>query len=447
MEKLPYLDNISFLFIPFSFDRSDQYGDFCNTISCADAWSAVNDKLLYFHKYVSDRLAGDIEKNRVCRHYLLKPQAAEAAGIILNTQWYHTGNKTFQGQKGVIFDFRVLDIHLFCFRSSVCILAFQLQFADNDPRRIAAAQYYLRRTSETKIYPKTEKPLRASDGFILMDLVKGFFSPYQKNFGIDYFFYAAPKTEKANFLTYVDVSSLDQHRENLYYLKWCYHDGFQYDDIADNADTENYLAARDIFWGISSNAAACLVCRELGRRGFIEHSFQKNFMTQYLFTYVLLLHQKYVMYLHLTKLSVDLDNELVQMEEYKNSLYEFEKDFMYSHITEVPQYQQFYEHVSQVFALDQLFRDVQEPITQLADLRRQAEEEAQRKYDNRINTALTTLSLLTVVSALTDASGITSNLDWLISPVISRSIQIIMLVIVAASSILMLLRLFRLRKK
>ena len=120
---------------------------------------------------------------------------------------------------------------------------------------------------------------------------------------------------------------------------------------------------------------------------------------------------------------------------------------MYSHITEIPQYQQFYERVSHVFALSQLFQDVQEPITQLADLRRQAEEESQRKYDNRINTALTTLSLLTVVSALTDASGITSNLDWLISPLVSRAIQIIMLAIVFVSSILMLLRLFRLRKK
>ena len=370
MARLPYLDNSSFLFIPFSFDKPNQYMDFCNAISDSGVWDPVNEKLMYFHKYVSDRLSGDIEKNRICRHYLLKQQAAESAGVYLNTQWYHTGKKTYQGQKGTFFDFRVMNVHLFCFRTSVCILAFQIQFANNDPKRIAAAQYYLRRTSEVKIYLKAEYPVRASDGITLMDLVKGLFVPYQKTFGIDYFFYTVPKAEKANFLTYVAVSSFDHHSEELYYLKWCYHDGFQYDDIADHADAENYYAARDILWGISSNAAACLVCRDLGRKNFIEGSFQNNFMTQYLFTYVLLLHQKYVMYLHLTKLSVNLDNELIQMEEYKSRLYEFEKDFMYSHITEIPQYQQFYERVSQILALNQLFQDVQEPITQLADLRR-----------------------------------------------------------------------------
>jgi len=164
-------------------------------------------------------------------------------------------------------------------------------------------------------------------------------------------------------------------------------------------------------------------------------------------TYILLLHQKYMMYLFLTKMSIGINGNLKELQKYKQRLYEFENYYMFSNITEVPQYQRFYDKVKSAFSLDQMFGDVREPLGQLSEIEQQSAEKKQREYDYRINTALTTLSLLTVVSALTDASGVTSNLSWLIPSPISKIIQIVAVIAVLILTIVMFCRLLSLKNK
>ena len=94
-----------------------------------------------------------------------------------------------------------------------------------------------------------------------------------------------------------------------------------------------------------------------------------------------------------------------------------------------------------MFSLEVLFQDVQEPLLQLTEIKKQKAEETQREHDHRINTALTALSVLTVVSALTDASGITANLNWIISDKCAKVIQVVALAFVVAICIYSIIRL------
>lgn len=119
--------------------------------------------------------------------------------------------------------------------------------------------------------------------------------------------------------------------------------------------------------------------------------------------YVLLLHQKYVLYMFLTIIGLDTYNDLEKLEAYRQQLYEFETDFVFSCITEVPQYQILHEKLSDVFSLKKMYEDVREPLVSLSEVRRANAEKRQRNNDYRMNKSLAMLSLLTLFSALIDS--------------------------------------------
>lgn len=101
--------------------------------------------------------------------------------------------------------------------------------------------------------------------------------------------------------------------------------------------------------------------------------------------YVLLLHQKYVLYMFLTIIGLDTYNDLEKLEAYRQQLYEFETDFVFSCITEVPQYQILHEKLSDVFSLKKMYEDVREPLVSLSEVRRANAEKRQRNNDYRMN--------------------------------------------------------------
>jgi hypothetical protein len=57
------------------------------------------------------------------------------------------------------------------------------------------------------------------------------------------------------------------------------------------------------------------------------------------------------------------------------------------------------------------------------------------------------LSCLTIVSAVTDALGITSEIGWLISSQVSKIVQISLASLVLLSSIIVIIRLLFLKKE
>jgi len=440
-----YLENFSYIFIPFSIEKPEDFQAFYKSISEENCWNQIDDEIRYLHRFVTERLVFNSNGNSNLYHFQLNKEFAEKCGLYLDTQWYSTDPKCYHGQSNVNFEFMISDVQLFFFSTSICVLAFELRFKENDPKKIASAQYYLRKITTEKIHQIGIGDDFSSESFT--DISKKLLFSQLDRFSLDFFFYASPKNERANFLTYIDVPKKESYDEDLFFLKWCYHDGFEYDDSSCEEDSKNYIASSNICWGITGSAAVCLVNRSEHKKDFIENTFQKNFRNQYLMTYILLLHQKYMMYLFLTKMSIGINGNLKELQKYKKRLYEFENYYMFSNITEVPQYQRFYDKVKSAFSLDQMFGDVREPLGQLSEIEQQSAEKKQREYDYRINTALTTLSLLTVVSALTDASGVTSNLSWLIPSPISKIIQIVAVIAVLILTIVMFCRLLSLKNK
>lgn len=441
--KSSYLTNFSYLFVPFTIEENDRFSEFYKRITEKNGWKSIAVENRYLHRYVLDKISWNDE---VCDiHYQLNADFAKACGLSLGTDWYGLEAKTYKDESNVAFNFMISNVELFVFNTSVCILAFELRFQDDDPFKIAAAQYYLRKISTEQIHRVADSDQSHGESFV--DISGRILKAVAGDMTLDFFFYATPNNEKANFLTYIDAPKQESYEKELYYLKWCYNDKFDYNNILCNDDSENYQVSECTIWGISVSAAVCLVARTQSQAEFIENVFQKNFRKQYLLTYILLLHQKYMMYLFLTKMSSGLKGNLAQLEKYKAQLYDFETHYMFTYVSEVPQYQRFYSKVRKMFMLDALFRDVQEPLLQLTEIKKEMAEKAQREYDDRINTALTTVSLLTIVSALTDASGITANLGWIISSEAAKIIQLVALSGVAVVSLIMLGRLIFLKKR
>lgn len=438
-----YLKNFSYLFVPFTVEETNDFENFYKRITESNGWKAIPLENRYLHRYVIDKLSWNSNNDGI--HFQLDPQFAQAHGLALDTAWYGLDSKKYMGQTDVAFPFNISNVELFAFNTSVCVLAFELRFQDDDPYKIAAAQYFLRKISTEKIYRMDSAENAQGESFV--DISGRLLADAAKDLTLDFFFYATPKNEKANFLTYIDVPAKESYEKELFYLKWCYNDQFQYTNAISEDDSENYWASASTLWGISVSAAVCLVIRSETQAAFLENTFQKNFKKQYLLTYILLLHQKYMMYLFSTKRARGLEDNLAELEKYKAQLYDFETHYMFSYISEVPQYQNFYKKVRKWFCLDALFRDVQEPLVQLTEIKKDQKDKAQREYDDRINTALTILSLLTIVSALTDAAGITSDLGWLIPSEIAKIIQLVALSGVAVLSIIMICRLIFTKKK
>ena len=112
----------------------------------------------------------------------------------------------------------------------------------------------------------------------------------------------------------------------------------------------------------------------------------------------------------------DVRKNLEMLEEYRSHLYEFETDFVFSCVTEVPQYQNLYDRMTRAFSLETMYKDVHEPLTALSDVRRISNEEKQQNRDKNMNRALVVLSLLSLFSALVDSFDfIQSFFGWFLN--------------------------------
>ena len=445
MSEHRYLENFSYIFIPFILQKETDFVEFNRALAKKAMWSVVEDDVRYLHRYVADCLVSRTKPIGNLYHYRLNPQSIGGIPLWINDRCYRTTPKKYKGETGVGFDFQISDVELFSFNTSVCILAYKLQFQRTDPLYIAAAQYYLRKIDVEPICVTMEDGTEYRQTFI--DLSQKLVGDLMHTYPLDFFFYAAPKNERANFLTYIDVPEKKNYDKELFYLRWCYHDEFPFDEEENAGDCVNYAANANTHWGISSSAAACLVNRTEKRKEFLEKVFQKNFMQQYLLTYVLLLHQKNMLYLLLTKISVEAEEDMDKLENYKRRLHAFDSKYVFIKITEVPQYQRFYEKVMHAFSIREMFSDVEQPLSQLTEIQRLQHEEREQAHDRRTNTILIVLSCLTIVSALTDALGITSNIDWLISTQFSHGLQLGLAAAVLIIGVGMIIRLIFLKNK
>ncbi len=399
-------DNTVYIFIPFRV-RGAALPALHTSVLESGSWTHVQDEIKYMLKYVADKIDSHNVKSCRCFHYTLSEAARAAIPELACGAQLQTAPHLYQ-ERAVQFALSVQSVQMYCFGTGVGIVAFQVQFAQNDPYWVSAALYYLKKVSREKLYI-SGKSDENDEGVTMLSLAQQLLEPLKGTF--DFFFYANPGTERANVLTYMEVEEKKDYKRELYYLRRCYGEGYLYTENDELDKKEIYMPSTDLAWGVSPEAAVCLVCPHMGRETFLRTTFYKNFNAQYLFMYVLLLHQKYMLYMLLTQIGLGVQNDLTTLEAYRRQLYEFETDFVFTCVTEVEQYQRLYMHMTEAFSLKQMFEDVREPLVSLGEVRQKEEERAREKRDKKLSYALTLFSLLTLFSALTDAWSLAQNLS------------------------------------
>jgi len=416
---MEHFTNTSYFFIPFSCGEPDNYRELINALECSNDWIKVNENIKYMLKYVADKIHETGNKPSRCCHFILNNNSRKISQYIGQFKCYYNDNEIKKE-----FKFNILEIHLYYFSTSVGIIAFKVHFNDNDPFVIANAQYYLKKVSRQNIYKNG-----SDESITFLDISKKIVEDLHFSQDFDFFFYSFPSNERANVLSYLEVEPKDDYRKELYYLRRCYSNGFSYIRNPSQEKNEIFSLTKNITWGISSEAAVCLSCPQHNNPEFSKNTFYSNFTSQYLFMYILLLHQKYVLYLFLTQIGIGENNDLNKLEKYKSNLYEFETDFVFSCVTEVPQYQILYEKLSASFELEKMYTDVHEPLISLAEIRKKADEEEGKRRDDKLNFALILFSVLTLFSALTDSVSFAENIQNLST--CNKTMQILQIVFFA----------------
>ena len=378
--------NSSFLFIPFCFDRGVSFDALTDEISGSGHFVRTADKNVYMFKYVFDKMNSDIS------HFTLTASGMEKFGIPV-------GKKCSFTAKGCEYGFTLADVHLFIFNTAVGIAAFRVVFDKSDAHYIACAQYNMK---------KSTFEINAEQSFTFDQMTRNMLSGFS-DCSDNLFFYAEKDKGRAYFLTYLEVQGKDSYDSELYSLRECYDGGFEYCEEVEPYCSETFRVAHDRIWGVSSTASVCLGLLDRDKNGFLKESFLSNFNTYYFTMFVLLLHRRYVMYRFLTDIS-SKESGLTELENYKSRLADFENKFIFEQITDVPQYQQLYEKVEKAFSLKALYEDVLEPIQMLTDQKERDEERKEKIKENRINSAITMLSLLAIISAITDSHGFISEM-------------------------------------
>ncbi len=389
--------NITYVFIPFRFNADAPLHAMHSALTQGGHWTQVQDEIKYMLKYVAEK--HDSSHPDKCRsmHYTLTQDGFRALLGLEPDAVLYTAPHLFDG-RAVQFDFALQSVQLYCFGMGVGILAFGLHFPQSYYLWISSALYHMKKVSKEKVYTLPDA-CDTQEGVTLLEIARRLTAPVG-NF--DFFFYANAGTERANALTYIEAEEKANYNRELYYLRRCYGEGFLFAEDASKDAKEIFSPSPDVHWGVSPEAAACVVCPTMGREEFIHKTFYKNFNAQYLFMYVLLLHQKYMLYLFLTQIGVGMHNDLKTLEHYRKQLYEFETDFVFTHVTEVEQYQRLYTYMSEAFALKRMFEDVREPLISLGEIRQREAEKVQERSSKHLSYALALFSMIGLVSALTD---------------------------------------------
>ena len=402
------VNNISYIFIPFRYKEKKNTKSLLTALELDRQWQRTDDKIQYMLKYVADKIEGKEYGKSRCDHFILTDQAMELYGFSGGNNIFYTEKHLFNGTE-TEFGFEIKSVQMYYFSTSVSILFFQLHFkgeadeegglSSREMLRISSAQYYLKKVSREHVHQYGENGIK---DITFLGLAQKMMEGLNLEGELDFFFYANEGTERANLLTYLEADFSENFEYELFYLRRCYKEDYLYYTDEKQNDREIYTASKNTFWGLSPEAAVCIVCPEKGGEEFLRTRFYKNFNKQYLFMYILLLHQKYVLYLFQTMIDAELYEDLEILEEYRKKLYKFETDFVYSRVTEVPQYQNLYDRMTDAFALRDMYEDVREPLLSLSEVRRGELEKQQKKREDKMNSALFVLSLLGAFSALSD---------------------------------------------
>ena len=439
--------NIVYVFVPFRFGNADVVVNAAKAICAKDdpIWEDAAEGIRsYFLKYLTDKVVPpgkDMPDLRCCIHVGAKERSLGWRGDRDKVEWekalvaqkekfgfsmddvFHLYPKDYHrntyGES--IFDFRIDSLKLTVFGTGVGIVSFGLVLGVEDALNVAFAEYLFKMAAEeqdrsTNFGRRNSILQRKGDGArtdftaLARKVVVAALGSIEANFGfysrkprVNLFTLFIPSEEKA------DGSGFEREH---YYLSNGYGPGYAYP--GDGKDVEaQYLGDPNIRWGVSNEVVCCLARPELHKpsSNFIYDSFYHKFRREYLFMYIWQLHQKYAIYAFLADIStgglnVPDRDKAEALREYKRRFVDFEANYVFARITEVPQYQRLYDAVARQFALRTMYKDVKEPIGALEELFHDDEARAQEREQRattRITTILAGMALLSVFSAYIDS--------------------------------------------
>lgn len=390
---LPQDMNHAYIFIPICIMREDcSFFELREMFLRSGCWASVTDEILYIYRYITDKMNPENSESCLFFHMAVSDKALSDKGLGASGDIYSICPKDEYKYDDKIC-FKISGIHLYWFKTLVGVAAIQLSFESSDPLSVATGLYYLKKPKREHIWCRGKDTERSLFD-IASEIINGSVSV-----GISYFFHLNDGMERSNTmsLTYHQPDA-DIDRE-IFYLKNCYRKyGFEY-TTEQHREDESLVTSDDYVWGITEENLACVITRHTKH---IDNGFIKHFSSQYLFMYVLLLHRKYDLYRMLTDIGVGAQRDLSSLKHYREILYEYQNDYSFERITEVPQYHRLYKYLEKKMDLDALFADVMEPISSLSELRQEKAEEELSKKNGEIEKALGLLSILTVFSALID---------------------------------------------
>lgn len=390
-----FKNNTAFMFLPFS--CKDYREIIKNFDKNKDLLQLKNDDFKYILKYVYNKMIETDGKFKNLTHYsvnLDKLVQKENYSILNDYIRYEELNNI----KTEPFKIAAIDYYLFSTNLVIISIMFEV---DTENTMLLSNTYFSIKNFLGRTFKNIDGSKENRIDKLIYQLTKELLQSKDKENEIKFFPFLNDSNGRPNIFSFVDIDKFsykNKRDEYLYYLSNCYNDTYLY---SPDIDFVNYQISDNISWGLSSEATVCLTCSEMDAGNFIKSQLYKNFKTRYLMMYILLLHQKYVLYI----LQNDITNkdyskcseslEIKHLEEYKNKLYEFETDFVFTKVSEISQYQTLYNKLSEVFALRSMFEDVQEPLNSLAEMRK-------KNREDRINLLLMVISFLTVFSCLMD---------------------------------------------
>ena len=98
MENTPE-KNTAYIFIPCSFDNSNEFKNVCSRIGGCSDWEQVHDEILYMLKFVADKFDSRNTESCQCFHYKLTAEGRAKCGIGSEDTLYVTEKHKFEEKK------------------------------------------------------------------------------------------------------------------------------------------------------------------------------------------------------------------------------------------------------------------------------------------------------------------------------------------------------------
>lgn len=396
----------------------------------------------YLLRYAAKHVNSDNTTDRQCFHYIFDKTHRGESDKLFSDQFFC---KKSVRDDGDLTAFHIADSHLYFFSSGIGILAYRLTFKDADARIMADALFQLKRAGRKSLLTQNQCDAKP---YSMMTFSEKLTAQIQGENGWEFFFYADALSYRCNTLSLIELEDEDDCPEALYFLRNAYGLGFKMMDDETTNQKEVFRTAADRTWGVTSEGAACVaVVTTDADKAFTEGEFCRNFNTNYLFMFILALHQKYVLYHFLTNISMHMyeDENLENLETYQNQLSLFEKDFSFNVVTEVPQYQLVYEKLREAFNLHKMYEDVHEPLASLSELRREEREKREKKQEQVVNGAMNAISILAIFSALVDSFDLLREVFYGdgLSPLVKAQLPVMWAVLIADIGVIIILFVIR----